>query len=163
MTSDTGILCSVRRRAGSRLDTGFTWLEVVCCVWIVSLLTAVGLPCCLRLVGTLHGLHTAERLVWQLRYAQAAAQVTGQGTIVRLFPYTPEYWTYVQGHVVDRSTFDPGVMYRDGYLQLGTGAVNYDVLGTSTVAGTVALVSGRDEQAIHLYMGSGLQVLGDGP
>jgi type II secretory pathway pseudopilin PulG len=150
-------------RTSQRGQTGFTWFELVVAMWITAVLAAVSLPYCVRAAGTLHVFHTAQRLIWELRYAQTAAQVTGQGSVVRLFPYSPQYWTYVRGNVVDASMFDPGVMYRDGYLQLGSGAISYDVQGTSTVAGTVALVSGPDEQDIHLYMGSGLQVLGDGP
>lgn len=54
-------------------------------------------------------------------------------------------------------------MYRGGYLQMSSGFIAYDVLGTSTVGGVVSLVDGSDQVDVHLYMGSGLQVVGDGP
>ncbi|MBX6352903.1 MAG: prepilin-type cleavage/methylation domain-containing protein [Thermoflavifilum sp.] len=138
-------------------------LELVIALAVTSALTLTILPCVLRSYGHWQLVATAERLAWKMRWAQTQAQVTDQGAVVRLFPYTPQYWVYVGGDVVSQSTFDPGVMYRGGYLQMSSGFIAYDVLGTSTVGGVVSLVDGSDQVDVHLYMGSGLQVVGDGP
>ncbi|MBX5437610.1 MAG: prepilin-type cleavage/methylation domain-containing protein [Alicyclobacillaceae bacterium] len=155
-------MASRRLRTGpsGKADGGFSLLDVVAAVAVSSLLGACILPGWVRIWTHLELTETTLCLLGHLRWAQAVAQCQDTYASVRLAMYDPQYQTYVATYRVDQVQFAPGVNYKDGYLQLGTGTILYDVFGNAQVGGTIRLCSGAEEQDIHLYIGAGLQSIG---
>lgn len=142
-------------------EAGLTLLELTLTLAITALGFAIAWPRLIAGAMDARLLHTSEDLVWQMRVAQAVAQAQSETSEVDLNKYVGVYHVFWGTDLVRVGQFDPGVHYRDGYLQMQTGRVSYNAGGDSQTAGVIRLQAGAREQDIHLYLGSGLQWLED--
>lgn len=149
-----------RRHFGGPHDNGFTLMELSVYLLLVGTLFGLGWNLGERWVAHWSLQASAVRLVEDLRYCQAASESESNSAHLQLSMYTPEYFVFIGSNEIEHARFSDGVMYRDGYLQMVTGRVTYDVSGNSEVSGVVRLADSGEEAAITLYMGSGLQSLG---
>ncbi|MCL6516171.1 hypothetical protein [Alicyclobacillus sp.] len=134
-------------------------LEMVLALAVTAAALAIAWPRLALVVADAHLIHTGEDLVWQMRIAQAMAATRTKTAEVDLNRYVGIYHVYWGPNLVRTGHFDPGVTYRDGYLQMQTGRVSYNQAGDSQTAGIVRLQAGSRALDLHLYMGSGLQWL----
>ncbi|GGI96106.1 hypothetical protein GCM10010885_02230 [Alicyclobacillus cellulosilyticus] len=142
-------------------EHGLTCVELVVALVLAVAATAWMLPVTARAWRYADLEVTANRLLVHLRTMQQLAQTHGVYGLVRMSGFTPDYALYLGNgtQCLGQYAFLPGVNYFDGYLQLNTPNIQYDVAGNSQVGGVIRLVDGPDEADIHLYLGSGLQTL----
>jgi hypothetical protein len=124
------------------------------------MMLSVSWPLFQRLVGHERLRYTQEQLVSDMRYVQTGAQVWNQYGMIRFSTYTPHYTVFKGSTMLASRDFAQGVNYRDGYLQLGTSQLIYNVSGNAPVGGVIKLMEGQEEADINLYMGTGLIVTG---
>lgn len=137
-------------------DSGLTLIETAVVLFLSGLFMALSLPYGVRLVSHQYLMHTQEVLTYDLRLSQQSAQTIGSYTRVWLSMYSPNYKVFNGPTLIRNCQFDPGVNYRDGYLQLTTGQIIFDQLGNAQVGGVIRLVNEHEEAHINLYLGSGL-------
>lgn len=140
--------------------TSLVELSVAVALYAMALgLVGVGVE---RSVGSEHLALTRDTLLWNLRWAQARAYEQDGFTWLGLQKYSTSYGVYDHWREVGEYSFQPGIQYRDGYLQMPSSRVFYGVMGDSHSAGTIRLVNDAgDERTIVLYMTSGLAVKGE--
>lgn len=138
--------------------TGFTLIELLVSLVIFTLLSATAIPISLHLIDYQNLDETTNVLVERMRYSQSLAEICGSATVVRLAPFAPSYQLWQGTNITNFFSFAPDVNYKDGYLQMETGRITYDMMGGSEVSGVVRLMADHSERDIELYMGSGLQV-----
>lgn len=138
---------------------GFSLLELVIAVSITGVLVAISLPACTRLLADAQLNQTTRQLTWTLREVQAVAQTNGGQGMVEMSKYTPDYFIYENTKLTGVVHFEPGVNYKDGYLQMQASRIAYNPYGDCAVGGIIRLTRNGDERDIQLFMGSGLQVV----
>ncbi len=143
--------------------TGFTLLELVVTLTLMTVLMAFTLPSSVRWVSDQRLLLTQQQILWDLRIAQQQSQTGPALWTIQLYPYTPEYGVYDGTSFVRRIHFQPEVNYVDGYLQITSGRITYNSLGESSIGGVVRLTTDGMERDITLYLNSGLQIRGSVP
>lgn len=141
-------------------ERGLTILEILICIVLMVSLIGISLPLGSRTIAYAELWSTTANLINRLRYAQCLAQTTGRYGELRLGLYVPQYQLFSGAQFLGRYTFAPGVTYKDGYLQMTTGSVLYDVYGNAQVAGRIRLTNIAGEQDVMLYMGAGWQTGG---
>jgi len=137
-------------------EAGLTLIDTVVVLFLTGLFMALSIPYGIHLVSHQYLIHTQEVLAYDLRLSQQSAQTLGSYARVRLSMYSPEYKVYNGSVMIMSRHFDPGVNYRDGYLQLTTGQIIFDQVGNAQVGGVIRLVNDHEESHINLYLGSGL-------
>lgn len=148
--------------AGLRGDAGFSLLELVVAVSIYGAGMAVAIVGFVHVVAVSHLSMTRNGLLWNLRWMQAKAYETDTFSYLNLQKFVPSYQTYDGWTLVNTYNFEPGVTYKEGYLQMPSGQIFYGVPGDSHQGGTVSLVDDRgDEEDLVLYLNSGLVVAGE--
>ncbi len=143
--------------------TGFTLLELVVTLTLMTVLMAFTLPSSVRWVSDQRLLLTQQQILWDLRIAQQQSQTGPALWTIQLYPYTPEYGVYDGTRFVRHIHFQPEVNYVDGYLQVPSGRITYNTLGESSIGGVVRLTTDGMERDITLYLNSGLQIRGSVP
>lgn len=148
-----------RQTSGPLPCAGFTLMDVLVSVFLVSIFTASGLALGRAWVSHAALEATADRMTADLRYAQESAIASGHAFSVRFSKYTTDYALYSDATLMSRVGFAAGVGYFDGYLSLNSSRVSYDATGNSPQSGVIRLIAGNSERDITLYMGTGLQSL----
>lgn len=142
-----------------RRDHGFTLVELSVYMFLVGTVASTGWVIGGRWIAHYSLQATGVRLVEDLRYVQAASESESASSHVQLSMYTPEYFVYEGTKQIEHAGFSYGVTYTDGYLQMTTGRVSYDVSGNSEVSGVIRLTDAGEVATVTLFMGSGLQAL----
>jgi type II secretory pathway pseudopilin PulG len=137
---------------------GFTLLETIVGVLLMSVLSAGMVPLFVPVMNFVNAEGAAEQLTSTLQNMRSVARATDEPTTLFLAPYDPEYFLYTDRGYVGMRKFPVGVQYQDGYLEMMTGKISYAPSGISSTAGTVVLESGSVYGSVHVYMGSGLAV-----
>jgi hypothetical protein len=156
----TNRMGQIVRQKYDKAQSGVTLLEVSICMFLAGMMISASWPMFQRLVGHERLRFTQERLVSDMRYVQAGAGVWNQYGMIRFSTYTPHYSVLKGLTMIASRDFAPGVNYREGYLQLGTSQLIYNVSGNASVGGVIQLVEGQEEADINLYIGTGLIVTG---
>lgn len=139
-------------------DKGFSLLETVITLFIISVVLSVTLPISGRFVNFARLIETRETLVMHLRLAQAMSEANGQFAMVALAPYSARYTNYTGLRPISTISFQWPVHYRDNYLQMNSGRISYDTAGNAPMSGVVRLQVDSEESDIELFMGAGLAV-----
>lgn len=134
-------------------EHGFTLLETMVALSVFMIISAVTIPIGIRLVEWQQLSATADLLSNRLRLAQSESIRSGKSTMIEFSPYQPVYALRTVSNIRETYRFPPGVIYKDGYLQLNTNRIAYGVTGNSEVSGTIRIASRQDELNVMLYMG----------
>lgn len=145
----------------SHSTAGLTLAETLIALFLTGLFMSLSIPYGLHFIAYQHLLHTREGILYDLRYSQQAAQTLGSYSMLKLSTFSPDYSVYNGNTLVGFHPFDPGVNYKDGYLQLTTGTILFDQVGNAQVGGVIRLVNRDEEADVNLYLGSGLVVAKD--
>lgn len=156
----TSQLANAIRRPRGATQSGVSLLEICICIVLTGMMLSVSWPLFQRFIGHERLRYTQALLVSDMRYVQTGAQVWNQYGMIRFSTYTPHYSVFKGSTMLASRDFAPGVNYRDGYLQMGTSQLIYNVSGNAPVGGVIKLVEEQEEADINLYMGTGLIVTG---
>ncbi len=150
----------VRQAFLQKRTSGFTLLECIIVLTFFTIVSAITIPIGLRLIAWQRLSESTSLLVNRLRVAQSQSEIHTQTSMVVLSPNQPVYTIQTINKIYGYYGFSPEVNYKDGYLQLITGRIAYDMYGNSQVSGYIRLVSGPDEQDIKLYLGGLCETVG---
>ncbi len=139
---------------------GFTLLECVVALSIMMVFAGIAIPVGIRLIERERLSETVTLLTNRLRLAQSQSQVDTESSMIVLDPYQPMYTLRTVSTMKGYYGFLPGINYKDGYLQLHTGRIAYDLAGDSAVSGYIRIVSESEEQDVKLYMGGLCESMG---
>ncbi len=136
-----------------RSDKAFTLLEIMVALVVFSIVSMITIPVGLRLITWQRLSETTDLLTNRMRLAQSESQIHAVSSMVDFAPYQPFYTLRTASTIEGNYGFSPGIMYKDGRLQLSSTRVAYGMNGNSEVSGVIRLAAGKDELDIKLYLG----------
>jgi prepilin-type N-terminal cleavage/methylation domain-containing protein len=148
-----------KRTRRLRSETGYTLLELLITLSLLSLLFTLTLPSLKRLFQHHELDASARQLAAELRSDQMSAWSQGTVQEVWLYRFKPQYQVWKQGQFAGQVKLPESLQYQNGYLEPSAAVFRYDQTGTLTGGGQVRLVNKLREGAdLQVYLTTGTVV-----